>query len=429
MASETKELEAYIHKLEHRIEKIRSSPPDPNRLYSNLLRYEAQLEVARNRYQGYLEGRPFSEGNGGFMIRPLTEALGLIEQGAVQAVNQTATPDLYLEEAKKTGLPVENACDMSMMPLAIANMGMIPREDIAVCDMHTCVPMWLSNLYVATKNKVKRFCFDIPLDCDERGVKYLARQLEEFVAFCEEQYPDKVRFDEELFVVKLDAMAECERITKETYQLLKAKPCPISGLDAIGFSQTTAISGAPKKQIEFCQARYEEIRSRVERGVGAVPEEKLRFIWAVTRPFFYNPFATLEAMGAVVPHYYNGPAGFVAPLPSSPANWNDHAVPPLERMAKRILVNQWGHRGEKWVSDLMWVSKDIGVDGIINYNTLGCTASLSLKKLVADTAERELGIPTLQLEGKLYDQKYVNADTMNRKLEEFTQMCLDRKYG
>jgi len=429
MGNETKELEEYIAKLERRIEKIKNSPPDPNRLKSNQYRYEAQLEIAKERYKGYLEGRPFSDGGGGFMIKVLTESLGLLEQGAALATSQTKTPELYLNEAKKMGLPVEASCDMTMMPFAITELGMVPREDIAVCDLHTCAPMWLKGIYVATKSKESTFFFDFPLECDDRGAVHLAKQLQEFVDYCEHQYPGRVKLDEELFVRKLDAMAECERITKETYQLLKAHPCPISGMDAIGFQQTLGLSGAPEKQIQFCQARYEEIKERVEKGIGAIPEEKLRFVWTVSRPYFFNPFKVIEEMGAVVPIYYNGPSGFTAPLPSNPQVWNDHSVPPLQRLAKRLLINQWGHRGKKWVDDLIWVAKDLGADGIVNYNCLGCSATLSLKKLVADKAESELGIPTLQLEGKLYDKNYADEETITTKLRNFTQMCLDQKYA
>ncbi len=44
-----------------------------------------------------------------------------------------------------------------------------------------------------------------------------------------------------------------------------------------------------------------------------------------------------------------------------------------------------------------------------------------------DKAEKELGIPTLQLEGKQWDTNYANEATLTAHLEEFAQMCLDQK--
>ena len=76
---------------------------------------------------------------------------------------------------------------------------------------------------------------------------------------------------------------------------------------------------------------------------------------------------------------------------------------------------------------MIWIAKDLEVDAIVNYNMLGCTATLGLRKLVEEKAEKELGIPVLQLEGKQHDMSYANEATISAKLDEFAQMCLSRK--
>ena len=66
-------------------------------------------------------------------------------------------------------------------------------------------------------------------------------------------------------------------------------------------------------------------------------------------------------------------------------------------------------------------------DAIINYNQLGCCAVLGLNKMIEDAAEKELGIPTLQLPGKKWDSSYANEAAITTKLDEFAQMCLSMK--
>ena len=70
--------------------------------------------------------------------------------------------------------------------------------------------------------------------------------------------------------------------------------------------------------------------------------------------------------------------------------------------------------------------RDLGLDAIINYNMLGCSATLGLKKLVEERAEKELAIPVLQLEGKQWDADYASEAVINTRLDEFAQMVLGR---
>ena len=58
---------------------------------------------------------------------------------------------------------------------------------------------------------------------------------------------------------------------------------------------------------------------------------------------------------------------------------------------------------------------------------VGCTATLGFRKLLEDTMEKELGIPTLQLEAKQWDQSYANEAVISSKLDEFAEMCLSNK--
>ena len=115
-----------------------------------------------------------------------------------------------------------------------------------------------------------------------------------------------------------------------------------------------------------------------------------------------------------------------APLPGRNF-YGNRKLTPLEKVAHNALLDQWGHTGRKWVEDIIWVCRDLQLDAIVNYCMLGCTATLGLKKLVEDSAERELGIPTLQLEGKQWDTSYANEAAITARLDEFAQMCLSQK--
>lgn len=410
--------EEYLAKLQRRAKKLEENP-DPGRLQSNKLRYEILIESTKEQLEAWQKGKPFSDG-GGFTAGALVRAMGFTPSGSVSTGLQTQQPQKYLEYANAKGLPVESSCDMTMIPFAMMECGDVPMEDLAICDQHACTPMMLRGIHVAHTSKTSTYFMDIPFEQNEASIKHITAQLGEFIEFAEKNFAG-IKYDESKLIELQAYQDEGRKYTDEIYYMLRNKPCPIGGLDA--FSGSEAMS---KKGVEYLRMRRDEVAERVQRKIGAVDGEKLRMIWAVTRPFFMNPFRVLEKWKVVVPMHYSGPVAMWAPLPARNF-WGSRELSPLEKVAANVLLDQWGHRGDRWVNDMMWVCKDLQIDAIINYCMLGCTATLGLHKIVEDRAEKELGIPTLQLEGKQWDTNYANEATLTAKLEEFAQMCLDQK--
>lgn len=410
--------EEYLGKLQRRIKKLEESP-HKDRLKSNKLRYELAVERTKEQLEAWHQGKPFSDG-GGFMAGALVRAMGFVPAGSVSTAFQTMQPQKYLEHAGARGLPVENSCDMTMMPFAMMECGDVPMEDLAICDQHACTPMMLRGIHVAHTSDNLTFFIDIPFEQNEASIKHVAAQLGEFIEFAEKKFHG-IKYDEDKLVELQEIEDEALRYSFEIYNFLKHKPCPIGGLDAFSGMESTS-----KKGLEYMRVRRDEVAERVEKGIAAVQGEKLRMLWTVTRPFFMNPFRVLEKWGIVVPLYYSGPIAMWAPLPGR-IFWGDKKLSPLEKVAANALLDQWGHRGSKWVNDMMWISHDLQLDAIINYCMLGCTATLGLRKMVEESAERDLGIPTLQLEGKQWDSRYANEEVITAKLDDFAQVCLSQQ--
>ena len=414
--------ETYIVKLQRRIKKLEENP-DPGRLKVNKMRYELELEEAKHILEAWKEGRPLSNG-GDLMAGILTRSMGFVPAGSVGAAFQTMTPQKYLDHAKERGLPVDRSCDMTMMPFAMMECRDLPLEDVAICDHHACTPMMLRGIYMAYKGEVHTYYIDIPFEQNDSAVSYVADQLREFIEYAEKMFGDRgIRYDEEKLVELLDMRDRMQRINEEVYEMLKHRPCPIGGYDAF---LVVGIDNPSKKAIEYAEARKEEIKERLEKGIAAVPGEKLRLMWTTTRPFFMDPFSVLAKWKANVCFFYSGPVGTWAPFPER-VFWKERPLSPLERVAAHALSDQWAHSGFRWVEPMIWICKDLGIDAIINYNMVGCVATLGLRKIIEERAEQELGIPTLQLEGKQWDTRYMDKEAISQRLEVFAQMCLMNK--
>jgi hypothetical protein len=409
--------EEYLLKLQRRLKKIEENS-EIGRLKINKIRYEIQFEETKERIEAWRQKKPFS--NGGDMTAGLlAEAMGFTSTGGLMPAFQTMQPHKYLEHAKSRGLPVEHSCDMTMMPFAMMESGDVPMEDLSVCDEHACTPMMLRGIYVAHQSGNQTFFIDIPLEQNERALNYVTDQLGEFIEFAEKRFPG-IKYDEDKLIELQSYSEQIHGYSYEIFQMLKNKPCPIGGMDAF-----TGAGGVSKKWAEYMRARRDEVAERVAKGEGAVPGEKLRMLWTVTRPFFMDPFAVLAKWKIVVPFHYSGPVASWAPIPGR-AFWGNRALSPLEKVAANALSDQWGHFGSKWVEDMVWVCQELQINAIINYCMLGCTATLGLKRLVEETTFQKLGIPTLQLEGKQWDKSYADEKTISDRLQEFAQICLSQ---
>ena len=55
-------------------------------------------------------------------------------------------------------------------------------------------------------------------------------------------------------------------------------PCPISGRDVFRTPKGSYFYPEPAKAVTYAKAMRDEVMERVEKGIGAVPEEKLRML-------------------------------------------------------------------------------------------------------------------------------------------------------
>jgi benzoyl-CoA reductase/2-hydroxyglutaryl-CoA dehydratase subunit BcrC/BadD/HgdB len=409
-----------VIKLQKRIQKI-DADPDPTKLKSNKVLYELFLEEAKERLQAWNEGRPFCDHLG-----VLARSMGFMGTGNVEAAFATRQPQKYLAKAREMGLPIDTSCDMSIMPFTMMESGDLPQTVLNICEgTAPCTPMKIRSVYITHKTKMLSYPFDAGIEADEDNFNYCLKQLYGFIEFAE-KIPG-IKYDEAKLKQFQDWEEEGKQIVYQIFDLLKAKPAPIAGKDAlrIGLRPTQVYTPLA---IKAMKARRDEVAERVAKGVAAVPGEKLRVIWTITNPVFMDVFKVLaDRKVACLTQYEGGPMRRWAPIPhKDPEFLEGRKLSPVEKIAKEMIGGSFKH-ATGWVDGMIWVCKQLGVEGVINYNMLGCTEILGIRKIIEDRAEKELGIPTLQLEGKQWDSMYADEATITNKLDEFIQLCMSRK--
>jgi len=148
----------------------------------------------------------------------------------------------------------------------------------------------------------------------------------------------------------------------------------------------------------------------------------------VAGPFYDDPFSWLEQRGVAIPAAemttYNGWFSGRESIWGDP--WPGRKLTPLEEEARQMDF-VWGRVGQYWIDTHIHSCRDLHLDGIIYFLQWGCPTSNTVGKLIADTAEKELGIPTLFIEGRMLESSMYDKKDFYNRLEDFIEIASAKK--
>ena len=89
--------------------------------------------------------------------------------------------------------------------------------------------------------------------------------------------------------------------------------------------------------------------------------------------------------------------------------------------------NIWGGEVERRTAFILAQTETYSIDGLVHFQQSGCPLALGSAGIIADRVEDELGVPSLLLDGRMLYEEFYNEEEVHEKLEEFIELCLDRK--
>lgn len=419
-------LENEIKRFEKRIKRIRENP-DPARLRSTEMLYQLEIDDRVWQLEAVRDGKLIADGWG---LHPLLRAMGFIILDFDRASDKTAAadPDRYLKAIRTAGLPVWG-CDRTLTMVTLCTTGDYPVPSFLLNSSIVCTPMMLGLNSLATWFNVPSVTVDIPLEANEANLRYTTDQLHEAIEFAEAKVPG-VKYDED----KLIEFQEYDRISyeyqKEIALLAKRVPCPLDPQDIFRLPRLPSAYPDPRKVVDYYRIYRDEVYERAEKHIGAVREEKLRVMWAVSGPFQGNVFRVLVERGASLPVFHVGATPFLTGRYSLYGDEKEYGrkLSPLEEEARRLNRNSFNGLGmRRWVEEILFECQFYNIDAIVHFNQVGCVACTPLAKIVSDKAESELGVKTLIVEGRNIDEGDHNRRDLENRLAEFIDICLNEK--
>ena len=412
-----KEYERY----DARVRKVRQNP-DPRLFKSNELLYE----LWRDRFKHYTElwekGKPFAYCQG-TSLRPFiamgVEPLMLAE--LADRVRGDYVNKLF-DMARSLGFP-EDACDWAQTSLGLSLSGYLPKPAFAYTEAAEC------NIYVqqmfttALLLDVQLYTIDAPPDLELNSIEYIAKQFREMITDIENKIPG-VHYDESKHRELLKTDKIIQDLLDEIVELAGTSPIPITTRDM--FRMPPFCLYDPRLPEYYRQFR-DELKSRVDMGYNAYPNEKCRLIWLGEIPNYADPFSILEKDGIVFPAYEEGPGMSSGRRIMEFDKQYGRRLTPLEEEARAFASAHWGGPVEWRLNDALKWARRFKVDGAVHMTQPGCSTCAGSAQLIAERFEQELKIPTLIIDGHIQDFKKYNQSEFESRLNNFKEMLFQRK--
>ncbi|MHB1421314.1 MAG: 2-hydroxyacyl-CoA dehydratase subunit D, partial [Bacillota bacterium] len=269
-------------------------------------------------------------------------------------------------------------------------------------------------------------------EIEKQYVQFNLAQLQELVAFLEKITGKKMDYDR--LAEAIEAQEKAVQLYYEITLLRKASPCPVASEDMLAAMVPNMYAVDQAETIGYYTALRDEVKERVEKGIGVIPDEKFRLYWSgIPMWNTMGIFNYFESQGAVfvIEDY----------APQEPIKVDLEGVHPLEALARLEYWRMGGYgssggevrrrrleRGDipdchqAWAERVIEWAIDYKLDGQVRHLTLGCRAAGSGQPThVKNVLEKHLGLPSLFLESDQIDIRSYSEAQIRAKVDAFLE--------
>ena len=320
-----------------------------------------------------------------------------------------------LDSCHQYGVSMET-CSAHKMQIAHFIEGWFPRPELVVHMGTGCDAFSASSHISAELYGCPDFYVDVPYEYDERGLAYLTGELERLVAFVEELTGRKMDWK------RLEKIVEKTAIMTDLYlelaDLRKVVPSPMESRRAWQSYWMYWINAGTPEGVKWFEIVRDEVKDRVKRGVGAIPNEKFRLL-----DLFMPPQYSYRLQDWMAREY-----GALFVNESFIFQWGDEALDPskpLEALAMRYFMAPVTRcvlgAGRHFLEDAVKQAREYRADGAVFWAQNACGQTGIIRSL-KDALDEEAGVPTLVIDCDIMDPSFVTVDEMKQNLSDFFTM-------
>lgn len=324
-----------------------------------------------------------------------------------------------LDTTRKYGVPLET-CSAHRIQLGHFIEGWFPKPKFIVhmgagCDAFSSSGNLTADLYGCPD-----FFIDVPWERSERGVEYLTNEFGRLVQFVEEQTGRKMNWDRLKEIMA--RTAEMTRLYREIAELRKAVPSPMEGRRAWQSYWMYWINAGTPEGVSWFTTVRDEVKDRVGRGIGAIPNEKLRLM-----DLFMPPQFSFQLQDWMAKDY-----GALFVTENIVFQWGEEELDPskpLEALARRYFMSPITRcimgPARDFMADAVKTAREYKVDGAVFWAQNACRQAGLIRPL-KDALSEEAGIPTLVVDCDIMDPSFKPVEEMKIQLKDFIEILSER---
>jgi benzoyl-CoA reductase/2-hydroxyglutaryl-CoA dehydratase subunit BcrC/BadD/HgdB len=299
----------------------------------------------------------------------------------------------------------------------------LPEPDLLLSFGGGCVPaMKIFHVLEHRFPQALVYSADLPQvaaeEVGEHHLRYAISEMNRLIDFLTQTTGCKLDMDRLKETVSLSDRASA--LWDEIMAYRRFVPAPFSAAE-IGIMFVMVTRQGTREAVEFLTQVRDEVRERAQNKIGVIEEEQIRLFWDNIPPWYnLRLLRTFEKMGGVV----------VAETYSSAWSIRLTDDDPIKALARKSLLSYSQVSCvsiKKRRDDVLRACRDYAIDGAILHRNKSC-APITLGQMdIQKALEKELGIPSVLIDGDHMDERNFSRGQFQMRAEAFMETLKDRK--
>jgi benzoyl-CoA reductase/2-hydroxyglutaryl-CoA dehydratase subunit BcrC/BadD/HgdB len=348
---------------------------------------------------------------------PICAAFGLTPENFRVTEEMGYSPDLcgYLRNI--------NGYVYGLMRNGGGPLGGLPEPDLIISPGAGCIPvMKIFHIMEERFPNAKVFRADLPQvaveDIRADHLRYAVSEIERLIEFLSEATGRRLDYDRLAEVVVLSDRA-CA-LWDEIMAYRKSIPTPFSAAE-IGIMFVMVTRQGTQTAVDYLTRVRDEVRERAHSKIGVIENERVRLFWDNIPPWYNMGLLNyFENMGGVM----------VAETYSAAWSLRLDVKNPIEALAMKSLMSYPMVSCvsiKKRKEMVLKACREYHIDGAILHSNKSCHPITLGQMDIKRALEKELGIPSLVIDGDHMDERNFSMAQFQTRADAFMEMLLRKK--
>ena len=299
-------------------------------------------------------------------------------------------------------------------------IGGLPLPDMLVCCNNICgtVMKWYET--------VSRY-LDVPLYIIDTPVIHRFPIAEEVLDYVAEQFKGYVKFLEEVMgtTMDMDRLMEVSIIANENVEIWNsvlrkctARPTPMTAFDAFTHMAPIVTLRGTRGVTEYYKALIQELDERIEKGIGAVDNERYRLLW--------DNIPVWHKMRALSNYFDEKNAALVADTYTNAwatTNINAEEEDDIFKAYAKAYTPIYLNIGiDSMLDTVERLASIFDVDGLVLHSNRSCKPYSIGQYDIARRYHEDTGKPSVIIEGDMTDERTWSEAQVMTRLDAFMEM-------